>query len=370
MKKRSLLFILLFFSTQLYAQININLATSNTKPEELAAIRYLLDAFELYNPDISVNIIKYNENDKTSSIISKQNDYGAPDLIIADSLMLSAFNSDKVLDNDFIGEVIKEIGEDSFFKGPLVSLEKEETFFGVPFTAWLQVLWYRADLFKKYKLPVPDTIDAILNAAQVFEKFEDGVYGIVLGKKDDVYTQQCFLHLAGAMGLQLDSDKDGYFFDEETFSKAADYYSNLREYSTPGLTNWRARDFFFQKKAAMMFYSTFIMDDLAIPEIAADSLTNKNFTELENISYSNDFLSNTGIVTTITGSRKYSFGSVVGIGVFDNNFSAEKKEALDKFIMFLFRPDVYNTWLHMNPGGMLPVVKSSVDDNNFYRDPV
>lgn len=134
--------------------------------------------------------------------------------------------------------------------------------------------------------------------------------------------------------------------------------------------NWRGRDFYFQNKAAMLFYSTHLMDDLAIAEIAADSLTGDNFSELDHMPFTADLLKNTGTVTTVSGEVDASFGSVSGIGIFNNSYDRGKEEAIKKLVYFLYRQDVYNTWLHMSPGGMLPVMRHVIEDDNFYRDPI
>ena len=39
------------------------------------------------------------------------------------------------------------------------------------------------------------------------------------------------------------------------------------------------------------------------------------------------------------------------------------------FLEFLFRPDIYITWLHMAPGGMMPVLRDVAASEDFLRDP-
>ena len=110
------------------------------------------------------------------------------------------------------------------------------------------------------------------------------------------------------------------------------------------------------------------MDDFALKEVAASSLTGDYFKDLSGDAFSPDLLRNTGFVTTLTGSESASFGSVSGIGIFQSS-DPEVRTAQKKLISFLFRSDVYNTWLHMSPGGMLPVRKTVLEDSNFFRDP-
>ena len=36
----------------------------------------------------------------------------------------------------------------------------------------------------------------------------------------------------------------------------------------------------------------------------------------------------------------------------------------------MFRPDIYITWLHMAPGGMMPVLRDIAQSEDFLRDPM
>ena len=51
--------------------------------------------------------------------------------------------------------------------------------------------------------------------------------------------------------------------------EAVEYYAELAKYNPPGPQTWRARDYYLQGKLAMFYYSTYIMDDLALAEVAA-----------------------------------------------------------------------------------------------------
>lgn len=118
----------------------------------------------------------------------------------------------------------------------------------------------------------------------------------------------------------------------------------------------------------MMFYSTFIMDDLAIPAIAANSLTGNNFKELNGASYDYALLKNTGMVSGISGSNKAGYGIIHALGLLKSG-NAEKEKVAAKFMRFLFSEDAYITWLHMVPGGMLPVLKNITDNPAFFEMP-
>ena len=354
----------ILISSPLFSDVTLNFADSNKAPERRAVIRYLLDAFELYNPKIRVNIVPFNDNDSIDAVLSGEDNLH---MIMADSLVLYQLDERGLLNHDMPGMFLKQVGESLFFKGAIDAFHSDNEYFGVPYSAWLQVLWYRLDWFNNNDLPPPDNLDSIAVAAEYFKGRRDNRYGIITGTGEDIYTQQCFLHIAGACGLEIEEKKQGQYIDSGALTKALNYYKRLSRTTPAGANTWRYRDYFFQGKAAMLFYSTHLMDDIALEQIAEDSLSGDHFTELKGKEYSHSFFKNTGMVTIINGDEPSSFGSISGIGVF-NDSNTEIINAQLKLLNFLYKRDVYISWLHMSPGGMLPVLKSVLDDDVFYRD--
>ena len=367
MKKIILVLFIIFNALlNLTSEVYLNFASSNNDPERKAVIRYLFDAFELYYPGIIVNIVSFEDGDRTDQILKNKNDL-YPHMIMADSVLLSGFLSEGSLDIRLTSEILMELGIEDFYKGSYNAFSTSNGYFGIPYSAWLQVLWYRTDWFKKEGAAPPETLEALYDSSNLFYKPEENKYGIIIGSKNDEYLRQCFLHISHAAGLELEYDSLGCHFDKTVVAKSMDIYKELLRFTPPHENFWRSRDYYFQNRAAMLFYSTHLMDDLALSDVAADSLTGNNFFELEGADYSYELLKNTGMITTIFGSRPSSFGSVSGIGLFKTDDS-EIQDAQKKLVQFLFQIDVYTTWLHMSPGGMLPVRRSVLEEDSFYRD--
>lgn len=360
--------VLLYFilSSAIFAQTTLNFLSSNNQPERKAVIRYLFDAFELYNPDIKVNLIEFDENQSINDILYSYNNI-LPDIIMSDSRLLYRLADIDYINHILTDEIINELDKNDFYSGSLNSLKFNSSYSGVPYSAWLQVLWYRSDWFKKNSISKPDNIKDILYADEYFSKNSSGNYGIILGNKDEVYTEQCFLQFAGAFGLSIIDSGGTKYLESNKLVEILNYYNKLTDYLPFGEHNWRSRDYFFQNRAAMLIYSTHLMDDLAIQTIAEDSLSSLNFKELTGGVYTSELLRNTEMITSITGNKKASFGSVSGIGIIKKD-DIKVIEAQKKLIQFLYRPDVYITWLHMSPGGMLPVKKSILENDDFFRD--
>ena len=360
------LFIFLILLSDLVSEAILNFASSNNDPERKAVIRYLFNAFELYYPEITVNITSYEDGDGTEQILA-QGKALYPHMIMADSVLLSGFFTEDLLDTGLTSEIIQSLDTEDFYTGSLRAFSSDGGYFGIPFSAWLQVIWYRKDWFEQEGLSPPDTLEGLLHSSGVFNSPAEGRYGMILGSKNDEYLRQCFLHISHAAGFDLICDNHGCFFDETTFLNSIAGYKELLAHTPPHENYWRSRDYYFQNRAAMLFYSTHLMDDLALSEVAENSLTHENFSELDGAAYSYDLLKNTGMITTLYGSKSSSFGSISGIGIFKSE-DPEIRRAQKKLVEFLFRTDVYTTWLHMSPGGMLPVRRSLLAEDNFYRD--
>jgi multiple sugar transport system substrate-binding protein len=369
----SILF-LLWTSPLLFAKpVEITLWTDQTKPTRLATIHYILNAFEtMHDQSIKVSIKSYNENHISKAFENAVANSKAPSIINANLELLVEFGAKGYLEQTLVSKLIQKKKSLEFFQGPLKIAavpEKKNRYYAIPYHSWLQGIWYRKDWFEKAKLPEPNTLKRILSAAKFFYQPKKKQYGILIGSKVDLYTEQVFTHLAKSMGISTIDYKNKIQFNSQKTVKLLKYYQELNKYAPKGKNNWRARDFFFQNKLAMMFYSTHIMDDLAFRHAALNSLTSKNFAELKGESFDANFLNKVGVISTIGETKKASYGVIHGLGV-SKNLNTKQQDAVNKLLYFLFRQDVYITWLHMAPGGMLPIIKKTLESPMFYQDPI
>jgi multiple sugar transport system substrate-binding protein len=59
--------------------------------------------------------------------------------------------------------------------------------------------------------------------------------------------------------------------------------------------------------------------------------------------------------------------SISGLGLTGTG-TQQERIAARTLALFLFRRDAYINWLHMAPGGMLPVIEGTLADDAFMRD--
>jgi len=350
--------------------VTIEYWTTQTQSDRLATIGVLVDTFQVMNPDITVKVIAVDENDMATQMNTSAAAGTLPDLLEAATPNTVAFGTAGLLNKAAATEMVNGIGADEFYAGVLKLNQtgSDSNYYSIPFHGWVQGIWYRADWFEKAGLNAPRTWDDILKAAKYFYKPAENQYGILVGTKAEAYSEQCFTQFAMSNGAGL-FDSDGQLiFNSPEMKETLEYYAELAQYNPPGPQTWRARDYYLQNKMAMFFYSTYIMDDLALAETAAGSLTNENFAELAGTSFDPDLVKNTRMAPVITNTKDAGYGTIVSLAFPDTGNAAETAAA-QKFVRYLFSPNAYITFLHMAPGGMNPVIKGIAVNPRFQQDP-
>jgi len=350
--------------------VSFDFWTTETQSDRMATIQVLIDTFTALNPNISINLIAVDENDLAANVQTASAAGTLPAMFEGPAETAVSFGADNILDTNATTGIINSIGADKYYTGTLKLLETSSkgSYYALPYHGWIQGIWYRSDWFKKAGLKPPSTWEDTLKAAKYFYKPDENQYGILVGTKAEAYAQQCFTPIAMSNNASL-FNKDGKLvFDSPNMKQAVEYYAELAKYNPPGPQTWRARDYYLQGKLAMFYYSTYIMDDLALQSVAAGSLTGDNFKNLKGSGFDPNLVKNTGFAPIMTSKQPAGFGVVVALGLFKQKNPAVTAAAA-QFIKYLYTPNAYITFLHMAPGGMNPVLKSIATNPLFQNDP-
>ncbi|MGE4584409.1 MAG: ABC transporter substrate-binding protein [Sphaerochaeta sp.] len=350
--------------------VTIDFWTTETQSDRMATIQVLIDTFTTLNPNIKVNLIPVDENNLVTQAQTAYAAKSLPAMFEGPAETAVSFGTQGILDIGTTTKLVEKIGKDRFYSGPLKVLETtgKGSYYALPYHGWIQGIWYRSDWFKEAGLNPPTTWDDILKAAKYFYKPEKNQYGILVGTLPEAYTEQCFTPIAMSNGAALFDGKKNLVFNSPQMKQAIEFYAELAKYNPPGPQTWRARDYYLQGKMAMFFYSTYIMDDLALQEAAKGSLTGDNFKDLAGADFDPELVNKTGVSTIITHTSSAGYGTVVAFGLFDQGDPA-KTAAAQKFIEYLYTPNAYITFLHMAPGGMNPMLKEIATNTRFQNDP-
>ena len=345
--------------------------TTQDQSDRQATIRLIADTFMALNPHVTVNVVPVAEPEVPAQLSAAAAAGSLPDVIEFGSENAIAFGAQGLLDADAHRALIDSIGRDRFYAGALHLLRAPtgmDDYYALPFHGWIQGIWYRTDWFEEAGLEPPDSWDNIRAAAEHFYDPGANQYGILVGTKSEPYAEQVFTQFAISNGARLFDAGGNLVFNSPEMKEALEYYLEVAQYNPPGPQTWRARDYYLQGKMAMFFYSTYIMDDLALQEVAAGSLTGDNFADLAGGDFDPELANKTGFVPIITGTEPASYGVVVALGVFKNDDAGQLAAAQD-WVEYLYTEDAYVTYLHMAPGGMNPVLKGVASSAAFVDDP-
>lgn len=358
--------------------VTLRIWVSEITEDRVRAIRYLTTMYEALRDDVHVELVSVDEHEFSKAFGKSLQNGTAPCLVAIPSDLIVALGEKGYVDSPATSAAIKRLGEKRFFRGALSLLEsgRQGEYYGIPFHGWIQGIWYREDWFREEGLEPPTSWKAILRAAEVLTRPDRGTYGILLGTKNDLYAAEMFTHLAISNNARMFNSSGKVVFNSPKMVETLEFYKKLVPYSPPGEQTWRARDYYMQGRLAMMLYSTFIMDDLALPGVAADSLTNRNFPELPGAPFDQQLVNNTRMVPLLNSQGTAGYGMVSAVGIVRSDAALHggrgvdtvREAVINDFLDFLYSPDVYISWLHMAPGGMMPVFRDIAEEGAFMRD--
>jgi multiple sugar transport system substrate-binding protein len=312
---------------------------------------------------IKVNIVAVAEDQFDQTITSAAAADTLPDVVAALPLSaLRTLESGDLLDTDTPKKVIDDLGADTFAARSLELTKDGDKQLGVPSDGWGQLLVYRKDLFDKAGLEAPTTYDKIQKAAQALNG-KNGVAGITLATAPgSSFTEQTFEYLAQANGCELVGNDKKVTLDSPQCVRTFDFYSSLaRNYSVKGnQTDDSTRATYFAGKAAMVIWSSFILDEMA--GLRKDALPS-----CAECKSAPAFLAqNSGIVTSIQGpdgKEPSSFGEIVSFAV----TTSAPKDPAAKFIEYMMS-DAYTQWLAIAPEGKVPTRQGTKAGDTSYLD--
>ncbi|WP_155370014.1 ABC transporter substrate-binding protein [Catellatospora vulcania] len=327
--------------------------------DRVAATQAIADRFT-QQTGIKVKIVGIDENQFSQLITSAAAAGKLPDAVGALSLpAVWQMAGNQLVDTAATKAVVDELGADTFSARALELTRRGNDQLAVPSEGWAQLLVYRKDLFDKAGLAAPTTFADIEKAASTLNK--PGMAGITMATvPNDAFTAQTFENFALGNGCEL-VDGANVTLDSPKCADTFSFYGDLvRKYSVPGAQDVDStRATYFAGKAAMMVWSSFILDEMAglrndakpnCPQCAADPA----------------FLAkNSGIVSAIAGPA----GSPASFGEFGNwaLTPGPKVDAAKKFVTYMLG-DGYTDWLGVAPEGKFPARKGDKTSASRFVD--
>ena len=314
---------------------------------EAIAVKFMAE-----HPEIDLRIIPIEESGIAQRIATAQAANRLPDIVRMGIERVSAFAADGILDEDAASAVIDSIGLDDFRDGPLVMVTDPATgkYAAVPFDGWIQAIWYRADVFADAGLNAPISWDDIDAACDALPGTGNLLYGLTLGTDPGQnYPHQVFEQVAISNDAWPFDAAGNVSMNTPEMIAALSFYAELQRCAVPGPQYWRgAREAYELDQSGMLFYSTYIMDDLVDGsgmegggsiEIAVEDLANK-----------------TGFAAMMEGPNgSASYGQLVTLGIMQGA-APEAQMVVEYFLT----GENYIDVLALAPFGKVPVLESAV----------
>jgi multiple sugar transport system substrate-binding protein len=329
------------------------------QPDRMAATQKILDDFTK-KTGVKTKLVAVPEDQLATLMTNAAAAGELPDVVLGTPLDQSQqYAQEEIFDADAAQAVVDKLGADTFSKKALDLVTKDGKATGVPSDGWGQLLIYRKDLFDKAGLSEPKTLDDIMAAAQKLNG--DGMAGITLATKaGDGFTSETFEHVALAEGCQLIDDGGNVTFDTPECVNALKWYGDIAsKYSVKGAQDVDStRGTYFAGRAAMMFWSPFLLDGMA-------GLRNDTKPSCPECKKDPAFLAkNSGLIGPIAGSggtpSQFGVVSTVNISV---DAPTEDAKKLAEYML----TDGYVRWLALSPQGKYPVRSGDSSDPKKYQ---
>jgi len=339
---------------------NITFWVAEDNAARVKGMQAIIDRFQ-QKSGVQVKLVAIAEDQLATQIQSASAGGKLPDVMGALSLgFLHNLATDDLADADAANEVIDSLGRDTISERALALVDVDGKPIAVPSDTWTQLLVYRKDLFQKAGLQPPDTFDNIMAAATKLN--QSGQAGIVAATKSaDSFTEQTFEYLALANGCQLTNDQGTIELTSPQCVNTFKFYNDLiKNGSTKGGQDVdTTRAAYFAGKAAMIVWSSFLLDELA--GLRKDALPTCSECRSDK-----QFLSkNSGIVTAIKGpdgSEPTNFGEVTGFAIIKDGNTDPAKQ----FVEFMMS-EGYVDWLALAPEGKFPTRAGTKDNPQEYN---
>jgi multiple sugar transport system substrate-binding protein len=335
--------------------------TLENLPDRMAAQEEIAAAFTEAS-GIEVELTGIDEDQFNQLLTSSAAAGELPDIVGALSLAgVQALAANELVDSEAAAAVVEDLGADTFSERALELTSDGNTQLAVPSDGWAQLLVYRKDLFDAAGLAAPETYDDILAAAEALDSPEvAGFTGANVA--NDAFTQQTFEQFALGNGCQLVDGDGEVTLDSDECVAAFEFYNELMtNYSVSGAQDVdTTRAAYFAGQAAMIVWSSFILDEMAglradamptCPECADDPA----------------FLAkNSGVVTAISGpdgEDGAQFGEIVSWAI-----TAESQtDAATEFVSYMME-EGYEQWIGFAPEGKVPTRQGTAEEPTQFID--
>jgi len=326
--------------------------TTDNEPDRVAVYEVVAGRFMAENPGIEVQIIPIQEADIGQRIATAMAANDLPDIVRMGIERVAVFAADGIMDEDAAEATIASVGKSDFRAGPLAMVVNPATgkYAAIPYDGWIQAVWYRADMFKQAGLTPPVSWADINAAADALPGTGNLLYALCLGTDPGQnYPHQVFEQVAISNDAWPFDEGGNVTMNTPEMIAALRFYTDLQRAAIPGPQYWRgAREAYELDQSGMLFYSTYIMDDLV--EGSGMEAGGKIQIAVEDLAFK------TGFAPKMVGpGGSATYGQLVTLGIMKGADPAAQQ------VVEYFLTEGYVEVLALSPFGKIPVLASAVE---------
>lgn len=332
---------------------NLVLWHSFTQEDRSAVMAEMARKFEEKNPGVKISIEVYPWSVFHTKWTVGMASQALPDVssALVDEAMAMA-SADALIP---MTEVVNELGKDRFIEKPLDLLSKDNEVIALPYYNHARVLFYRKDILEANNMQPPKTWAELLEQASRLSSPPD-IYGIVVPLSKEDYMGTSYLYIISeSMGSHLFTKDEKVNLTDPNMIKAIDYLVQLfKKASPPGTINYGdvdRNDIFYKGKAIFDINTGF----------AIDGIRKNNPDMLDKIGCVNTPVWNEG------DTLNSSFADYISMVMWKKTKSPTY---VKEFVKSMYEKENYIKFLHLVPGGMLPIMKDIAEAPEFLDNPI
>lgn len=323
--------------------------TTEVQPARVAVYEAVAARFVAANPAIQVRIVPVEEAQVSTRLAEAAAQDALPDLARLGMERAVALHAQGLLDEAAASAVVRAVGQDDFRSGPLHMVTNPVTDrpFAVPYDGWLGAIWYQKDIFDSLGLDAPITWDHVNAACDALMDAGGLAYGLALPTTPESnYVHQIFEQVAMSNNAWPFDGQGRPAFNTPEMVAALRFYTGLARCAPPGIADApSAAAHYLQGDTGMLFYSTYIMDDLVEGTERADGTRTQPAFD--------DLAQRTGFASSLVGpGGAAAYGQLVTLALLQGADPAAQTVAQ------FFLTDGYLDILALAPLGKVPVLQS------------
>jgi multiple sugar transport system substrate-binding protein len=334
----------------------LTLWIEENQPERVKATRENVDEFTR-RTGVPVELVPLGDDELPTRIAAAARANKLPDVLQVSMAEAHQLAAKGILDPGAAQQVVDQLGEETFSARALGLLTSGGSVTAVPSDGWGQLLIYRKDLFDRAGLAAPASVEDVVHAARVLDRGQMAGIALPTGGAEG-FTAETFEHIALAEGCRLVDEGGKVSLDSDPCRRTFALYRDLvRDHGPAGPQDVdTTRDAYFAGRAAMIFWSPFLLDAMAglrdeakptCPECRDDPAY---------------LATHSGLVGPLAGagSPPAQYGSISTWGL------ARSADPNGRRLVTYLVTDGYLRWLALSPQGKYPVRAGDGGDVDRY----